>query len=242
MLVDPSGAVALTVFVAYCAVVAVLWRVNRVDYETIAESRPNVIRGIIVPIGIAGGLLTITTTILGWWDPVLFEAAPTGPVWAWAVPALMVAVIGLQFARVGWSAPNAALLPYLAVGVLIVGYSEELLARGVVLVGLRGDLSELWAWLGSCLLFGLLHGINALFGRAITMTVGQVAAAFVMGSALYVSREISGVIFVPMLLHAAWDFGGLGVQSTGQKPSRALPLLLVPLFAIGLVAGWFIAA
>jgi len=241
MLVDPSGAVALTVFVAYSAVVVVLWRVNRVDYETIAASRPNIIRGIIVPIGIAGALLALTTTVFGWWQPVLFEESPTGPIWAWAVPALMVGVIGAQFAKVGWRSPNAALLPYLALGVLIVGFSEELLARGVVLVGFRGDLSELWAWLGSCLLFGLLHGINALFGRSIVNTVGQVVAASVMGSALYVSREISGVIFVPMLLHAAWDFGSLGVQATDQKPSPVVPLLLVPLFAIGLVAGWFIA-
>ncbi len=44
-----------------------------------------------------------------------------------------------------------------------------------------------------------------------------------------------------MLLHAAWDFGSLGVQATDQKPSPVVPLLLLPLFAIGLVAGWFIA-
>lgn len=242
MRVDPSVVVALLVFVVYTAVVATLWAVNKVDYATIADTRANAIRGLVVPIGIGAALLAITTTWFGWWDEVLFQKPRSGPGWAWLVPSLIAVVVLLRLTTVRWNSEKAsALLPVLAVGTLFVGLAEELLTRGVVIVGLRADLTELWVWISSCALFGLLHGINALFGQSSSDTVRQIVFAFVMGSSFYVTRQLTGTLIVGMVLHAAWDFGFLATDATDGEQSKLAGGLTLAALAVGLVAGWFVA-
>ena len=249
MRVDPSIVVALLAFLGYVVVVAALWRVNSVDYATIGDTRSNALRGLVVPIGIGAGLLAVATTWFGWWEQALFEEPRSGPGWAWVVPALIAVVVLLRLATVGWSSAQAAsLLPVLAVGTLFVGFAEELLTRGVVIVGLRADLTEVWVWVGSCALFGVLHGINVLFGQSGKDTARQIVFAFVMGSAFYVTRQVTGTLVVGMVLHAAWDFGTLGSQATDKTKAtestaaKVAGLVSVVTLVIGLVAGWFVAA
>lgn len=241
MRIDPSVLVAVLVFVAYTALVAILWAVNKVDYTTIGDTRPNVMRGIVVPIGLGAALLAVVTTWFGWWDEVLFESSRSGPGWAWAVPVLIALVVLLRLGTVQWGSPKASVLPLLALGTLLVGFAEELLTRGIVLVGLRGDWEELWVWIGSCVLFGLLHGINGLFGQSGRQTVGQVVFALAIGSAFYVTREITGTLIVGMVLHAGWDFGSLGTQTTEGEQSKLAGGLSLVALVVGLVAGWFVA-
>lgn len=242
MRVDPSAVVALVVFVGYTAVVAALWVVNKVDYATIGDTRSNAIRGIVVPIGIGAALLAIATTWFGWWDEVLVEDPRSGPGWAWVVPGLIAVIVLLRFTTVQWnSAKASSLLPALAAGTLFVGFAEELLTRGIVIVGFRADLTELWVWIGSCALFGLLHGINGLFGQSGTGTVRQIVFAFVMGSSFYVTRQITGTLIVGMVLHAAWDFGFLATSATEGEQSKLAGGLTLVALAVGLVAGGFVA-
>lgn len=242
MRTDPSVAVALLTFVVYTAVVATLWAVNKVDYETIADSKSNAIRGLVVPIGIGAGLLAVATTWFGWWDQVLFEDPRSGPAWAWAVPVLVAVVVLLRLITVDWRSPKAAaLLPTLAVGTLFVGFAEELLTRGIVIVGLRSGMAELWVWIGSCALFGVLHGINVLFGQSRSDTIQQIVFAFVMGSSFYVTRQVTGTLIVGMVLHAVWDFGFLATEATDREQSKVAGVLNLLTLALGLVAGWFVA-
>lgn len=248
MRVDPSVIVALVVFVGYAAVVATLWAVNKVDYATIGDTTSNAVRGIVVPIGIGGVLLAIATTWFGWWDQVLFENPRSGPGWAWVVPGLIGVVVLLRLSMVGWNSPRAsALLPALVAGTLLVGFAEELLTRGVVIVGLRADLSEVWVWVGSCALFGVLHGINVLFGQSGKDTARQIVFAFAFGSAFYVTRQVTGTLIVGMVLHAMWDLGILAgpatdpTKDTESTVAKFSGLLYVVTLIVGLVAGWFVA-
>lgn len=242
MRVDPSAGAALAVFVGYTAVVAALWAVNKVDYTTIGNTRSNAIRGIVVPIGVGAALLAIATTWLGWWDASLFESPRSGPAWAWAVPGLLAVIVLLRLTTVDWTSAKAtALLPVLAIGTLFVGFAEELLTRGLVIVGLRAGLTELWVWLGSCALFGILHGMNALFGLSGGATIRQIIFAFLMGSSLYVTRQVTGTLIVGMALHAAWDFGSLATDATDGEQSKAAAGLTILALAAGMVAGWFVA-
>lgn len=242
MRVEPSVVVALLVFVGYTAVVATLWRVNRVDYATIGDTRSNAIRGLVVPIGLGAALLAITTSWFGWWNEVVFEDPRSGPSWAWVVPGLIAVGVLLRLVTVRWnSAKVSSLLPALAVGALFVGFAEELLTRGVVIVGLRADLTELWVWVGSCALFGLLHGINVLFGQSASDTLRQIVFSFVMGSSFYVTRQVTGTLVVGMVLHAAWDFGFLAAKATEGEESKLAGGVTVVVLVIGLVAGWFVA-
>ena len=117
------------------------------------------------------------------------------------------------------------MLPAIALGTLFVGFAEELLTRGVVIVGFRADLAELWVWIGSCALFGILHRINVLFGQSGRDTFRQVVFAFVMGSSFYVTRQITGTLLVGMALHAVWDFGSLATGATEGEQSRLAGIL-----------------
>jgi membrane protease YdiL (CAAX protease family) len=243
MYVDHAPLVAIGVFVVYTALVAVLWKVNKVDYSAIAESRDAVVRGIVVPIGVGAVFLAVVTTMLGWWHPVLFQDGRTGPTWVVVVPVLLGLVGLLGSANIDWRSPKAALLPWLALGVLLVGFSEETLTRGILIVGGRdGGWSELVVVIVSCVLFGLLHGINAFFGQSMQLTITQIVMATVVGAAFYATRMSTGTLIVCMLLHALWDFGTLGQAATGREQRPAVGLLSLTTYGIGLVATGFVIA
>lgn len=234
---------ALAVYVAYLAVVAVVWRVNRVRYDALAESRRNVVRGIVVPIGLGSLLLAAATTWLGWWQTALFQER-VGPAWAVVVPGLFGAVAVVAVSGIDWRSPQArAVLPMLAVGVLLVGFAEELLCRGLLVVGGREAGWGPWAvFLLSTGLFALLHGLNAFYGQSVAATVVQIGASFLAGAALYVTRLSTGSLLVAMLLHALWDFGSLGIAATGGRARTAAPFALLACWGVAVVAVPFVLA
>lgn len=235
--------VAIGIFVLYTAVVATLWKINKVDYAAIAHSRESVIRGIVVPIGVGGVFLAVATTVLGWWDPVLFQNSRTGPAWVLVVPVLFGLVGLLGTLNIDWRSPRASLLPWLALGVLLVGFSEELITRGILIVGGRqGGWSELVVVIVSCVLFGLLHSINVFFGQSLQLTITQIVMTTIVGAALYVTRMSTGTLIFCMLLHALWDFATLGQTATGRAQRPAVGFLGIATFAIGVVAAGFVIA
>ena len=237
MRVRPTPVVALVVFAAYTVLVSVLWLVLDVDYSTIGLSTDSALEGIVIPVGAGAVLLVAVATWLGWWSPALFEARRSGPRWGVTVPALLAVMVVLGLASVDFGADVGSLLPMLALGTLLVGFSEEMLTRGLGLVGFRGGVSERMAWFWTSLLFGVLHGVNVLFGAPLGSTVQQIVLAFVVGSAFYVTRRIVGTLLLPMLLHAAWDFGSIGTEATDGTP---LPsgIVLAPLVVVTFLAVW----
>ena len=80
------------------------------------------------------------------------------------------------------------------------GFSEELLTRGLTIVGARGAMHEKWVWAFSGLVFGLIHVPNIVFGQAVGPTLQQVVFAFAVGLTYYVTRRIAGTLIVTMLL------------------------------------------
>ena len=76
-----------------------------------------------------------------------------------------------------------------------------------------------------------------LFGQPLGETVQQIVFAFLVGSAFYVTRRVVGTLLLPMLLHAAWDFGTIGTEATGGTQSLT-GLLIWPLAVVAVVAAW----
>lgn len=233
--------VVIGIFVAYLAIVAALWKVNKVDYATIGDSTRNIQRGIVVPIGIGAVMLIVATTVLDAWHDVLFEPERSGPAWALVVPVLFVVVALINTSLIDYRSPNAGALPWLALGTLLVGFAEEVVTRGLLVVGLReAGWSPVAVYLMSTALFSILHSINALFGQSMKVTLTQMVMTILAGTALYVTRLSTGTLVVGILAHALWDFGTLGITTTKSQQKPLAGLLAFVMFAISLVAIWFV--
>lgn len=236
MRIQPRWFVGVLVLVAYMVVVSVLWKTFAVDYAAVQDSQENVIKGVVIPIAIGAAFLAILTTWFGWWKPVMREKPIVAPRWTLVVPVIMGLIALLNIAVVDYSRVSLSYVAALAAGVALVGFSEEILCRGLVIVGLRGSVSEGWVWFFSASLFGLLHGINALFGQGIPATIFQVVMAFLAGSVFYVVRMSTGFLVVGMVLHAMWDFGSLGVAATDATSSLIGGLANYVNIALALIA------
>ena len=243
MLIDPSLApvIAVGTFVAYVVLVFVLWKSVGFRYDRITESPRAIVRGLVLPIGAGAILLTAVTSALGWWQAVLFEPAPASALWTWIVPVLLaVAAVGTVLS-IDWRSPTARLLPLIAVGVLFVGFAEELVTRGILVVGLReGGVPEWAVVVVSAVLFGLLHGINGFFGQSWRLTALQVVIATLMGVAFFSTRMTTGTLLTAMLLHALWDFGVFGSQLTRGGVKPVVAIVQYAALVAGLVAVWFV--
>ncbi len=227
--------VAAGIFLVYLLVVGSLWRINRVDYMRLAESSATVTRGIVVPIGVGLAVLAVATTVLGWWPDVLTQPR-TGPAWTLVVPALFLLVSVVSCLNVDYSGLGSRRVLVLAAGALVVGVSEELLSRGVLVVGpQQAEWSPVWVWLFSSVLFALLHAINALFGLPWHGMLAQLVMSFFGGTALFVTLMSTGSLLAGVVLHALWDFGALAQQATGRTPPRTVTagIALVYLFGLG---------
>jgi len=237
MRVKPTPAIALAIFVAYGIFLILALQITGVDYDEIGDSTGNLIKGVVVPIGVGSILLAALTSRLGWWRPAVHEESKAGPRWLLVVPALLLLTAVANIVDNGFGGNVPGLLLVLAVGVIFVGFSEELLTRGLMLVGFRGSLPEVYVWFLTSALFGLLHGINFISGQGAADTFQQMGFAFAFGSVLYLVRRLAGTLVVCMALHAFWDFSviatttGPAVAATDTAPGIG-QLLILPMVLI----------
>ncbi len=223
--------------VAFAAVSA--WRSRPSDdYGTLGQTVDSVVGALVLPEGIAVLVLCAYVTALGWWPIATVDRRRTTLRWTLTAPALIAAVCLARLPLVEWDAQPVRYFVLLGVGVLFVGVFEELLTRGVLLVGLRRRLPEFGVWIASCALFGLLHFLNVLAGAGVGVTVVQVVFAASFGSTLYLARRLTGNLLAPVLLHAAWDFGSIAVSATvpTQDLARMVPAGFIGLFAFAVLA------
>lgn len=235
--VPPSLLVGLAPLVAFAAVSA--WRARPSDdYPTLGQTVDSVVRSLVVPEGIAFAVLAVVVTGLGWWRIATVDPARSPVRWAAIAPLGVLVVCLVRLPLVDWSALPVRYFLLLIVGVLFVGAFEELMTRGVLLVGLRRRLPEFGVWAVSCVLFGALHLLNALAGAGIGPTLLQVGFAAAFGSTLYVARRLTGTLLAPVLLHAFWDFGSIGFSATAEPGdlTRLTIVGVIGLFSFGVLA------
>ena len=148
---------------------------------------------------------------------------------------MILAIIVHNFARLNVEKLAADLLLWSLLGAIGVGFGEEMITRGSMVVGLRSRFSETGVWLFSTLLFSAMHAPNMLFGMPPEGVPVQLVLTFVFGSGLYVIRRISGTLLLPMALHGLWDSSIFLSTATGVHPSvvqlAAYPLTIVCLIA-----------
>lgn len=202
---EPTPALGLLAWVIYVVVFSGLFLILGVDYDEISRSTGNIVKAILVPVGAAAVAMAYLTTRWGWWRPVMHDRS-AGPRWALVVPVLLTLGILVGLASAPWGDWDAGTLAVLLAGCALVGFGEEISNRGLVVVGMRGGFPEARVWLISSALFALLHAANILVGQDVGPTIQQMVFAFLVGTVFYVTRRLTGLLLVPMILHGLWDF------------------------------------
>lgn len=196
-----------------------------VDYDVIADNTSNVLRAIIPMVGLSLLWGLFVSSRSGWLRPIFAKQPVTAlPRYLWLLPICWFVLCLIRFVSSPWAGFDFSYLAILAIAMVMVGFNEELLFRGILAYGTRGSggWSEPRAMLVSALGFGLFHLPNLLVGQALTPTLIQVTYAFFMGITLYVSMRLSRSIFLPIAMHALWDFTTF--TSKSHPPDTALSL------------------
>jgi len=235
---------ATLIAIAYGAVLFGIIKLFGVSYTEITKNTNNIKKGIFLPIGIGSIILTIVSAFYGWLTPVF--TPPTGFTtwWMWAIPlAIMVGII-IRFRTAKWHLFTRAGIWYLVVGALFVGFSEELLTRGILVHALSQPyIPQYLVMLVSSILFGLLHGMNYFNGQDRKTTITQIIITTLIGMSLYVSYIVSGTLWVPIALHALFDISLLAQGNAPADTSRkaSSPELLTTLvFYAGTVVAFIV--
>ncbi|MGZ5287895.1 MAG: CPBP family intramembrane glutamic endopeptidase [Actinomycetota bacterium] len=223
MRVQPRPIVGIAIFVLYAVVFSVGFLASGIDYDQVGDTTSNVVKAIVIPVGVGALVLLLVTHFLGWWRPV-FRDEDRAPRWTLLIPAFMAAAVLVGLATADWGARDSAFIVWLLVGTLFVGIAEETLTRGLLLVGFRGGMGEVGVWFWTSLVFGALHGLNILFGQSVGDTVRQIVFAFVIGSVLYACRRATGLLLVPIVIHWLWDFATFMASGSDATASTAAGL------------------
>ncbi|MCU0259077.1 MAG: CPBP family intramembrane metalloprotease [Solirubrobacteraceae bacterium] len=214
----------VAVFALYAVVSFSAMLVSGVDYDRLSESTSNVLGFVVIPIGLGIAATLALTWRWGWWRALFREAEPlTQPRWARVLPALWILTILITLVAAPWDEWSTGLVLLILLGTLMVGFGEEIVFRGYLLVGARSRYSEVGAWFFTSALFGLFHGLNIVTGQAVGTTLQQVGTAFLMGSGLYLIRRISGLLVVGMVIHGLWDFSTFIGAGRGDDAGAGVP-------------------
>ncbi|MFE1646162.1 CPBP family intramembrane glutamic endopeptidase [Microbacterium sp. P01] len=215
MRVTPRPWMAFVIWFGYCVVIVTVTLLSGIPFPEVGTTADATWRGAVMDLAVAAALLVIVTSLLGWWRPALFEQKRAQRTWPVFVPIVMAIAAVLNLANTDWSQFDTSfLLSLIALGVL-VGFSEEMMARGLVLTSLRSRLSEGWVWFISSALFGLMHLSNVILGAPVSASVLQAVLAFASGTAFYILRRVTGSLVWAMVLHGLWD---VSVFAVGHAP------------------------
>ncbi|MFV0286520.1 MAG: lysostaphin resistance A-like protein [Demequina sp.] len=237
--VQPQAWIGVTAWLLYSGLVFVVQKHAAIPYPEWGNTAANLWQAADVSLIAGGVLMALLTGLLGWWKPVLFDGSRARLAWAWIVPIAMIALTALGLIATDYSAIGPEFLLTAVILGVLVGFAEEMMARGVLLTGLRARLGERSVWLLTSLMFGVFHLINLALG-APAIGAAQVVTAGLSGSIFYVARRLSGTLLVPMLLHGAWDFMTFVQDKAPAFEAHSDLIVIVGL--VSLIAAWKLTA
>lgn len=235
--VRPRVWLGLAIWLGYVIVVFIVGKLSGVPYTEMGRDGGTLFLGAGLMLIVGAILLAITTSLLGWWRPALFERKRSAR-WPLFVPAIMALALILNLASTDWGSYDLGFFAA-SIVLLLVGFTEEMATRGLLLVGLRGRLHEGWVWFISTAAFAVMHLTNALGGQGLDLTMTQVGMAFLGGTVFYILRRTTGTLIWAMILHGLWDFSTFAV---GHGNAGPLAPLASPVFMLAGAAGLIVVA
>ena len=231
--VKPSLKMALIVVVIYSIYLYTMEYFSGVPYTDVAKSVETMTRFALIPIGGGALLLAAFALISGWWVDLWHDKYKLDkPVWLGLFAVLMIIGIIASFASGNIFSNSVTYVLVAAVAMACVGFTEEILFRGIVLRGARGSgYSETKVMLIVAVSFGVWHLANVVLGSPLFAVLVQVIQASIVGGAFYMIFRKSGLLIVPMILHAFHDFALFtkGIEVTSARANLALITLVLPL-------------
>ncbi|WP_402462897.1 CPBP family intramembrane glutamic endopeptidase [Isoptericola aurantiacus] len=237
--VRPRAWIGIALWVVYVAVILLVQGTSGVPYTELADTVGNIWRNGVLSIVLAAAAVVLIGWRLGWLRAAIVERPRSRARWTLLAPLLYLAIAIGNAVATDWSALSVGFVLSAVVLGVVVGFGEEITCRGLLLVGLRGSTREVFVWLLTCVLFGLMHGLNIVLGAAVGDTVQQVVLAAMQGSAFYVLRRVTGSLVWAMALHGFWDFS-IFTQSTSGADQSSLGILMVPAALLSVVAAFFV--
>ena len=142
----------------------------------------------------------------------------------WCLPCLMVALANFPYTALlskSAAVDRTDLIWLFAVDCLLIGVYEEFLFRGLF-QRIYGDLftdkknRDILTLLATSATFALWHLFNLFSGASVGATLLQVGYSFLIGAMLSAVVMRTENIWICVLLHALFDFGGLIVPTLGH--------------------------
>ncbi|MDN3241053.1 type II CAAX endopeptidase family protein [Glycomyces tritici] len=201
-----------------------------------------------LPLLVGSALLLAAVAALRWFGPLFGRQPVRGRAWMWIAPVVVVLAAAARAAGTDYEQYSGGVIALTYATGLLIGFTEEILARGIVIGMLRrAGRSEPAVMLLSSLLFALMHATNIVSGQALGTVLATMGFAFVFGVAMYLTLRVTGFLVWPMLLHAVTDpstflaTGGVDeVAAGGTSPLVTLAGASVVLYALLAVAALFL--
>ena len=168
--------------------------------------------------------LLIYLTIKKQWNRYYFNSLSKLSIRQWIeyIPLLLIFIV-LLIANNGFQSAPFSFFAYMLLSqIFLVGFVEETLFRGIMLRILMPRGKTL-AIVGSSVLFGITHALQALSGQSLEDTILQIVYAFILGFVLAILVVRNGSIILTILFHGLHNF----LNFTGNTPSTNLYTYLV---------------
>ena len=187
------------------------------------------VRSVVVPVGVGAAFVVVIAAWHGGWQRLF--VVPRLRRWTLVLVALLLVGIVAVTNYGGLAEVGLLHALVLLVAVLLVGFAEELLFRGIGVDAFRGaGHRERSVAIWTSVIFGLAHGSNAAITGDVPAAVLQVALTTLTGALFYVVLRSTGMLVVSMAAHGLWDFGILSTQLDPSDPHalvNAAPVLVI---------------
>lgn len=240
MRIKPTALIGIGVWFLYVVIISVVTKVMGVPYPELGDSASNILRGVVLSLAVGGLAIAAISVWMGWFRAAMHDEHRVRAWWMLIAPAVVLASIIANLAFTDWGNVGLSFILAVLLLAIAVGFAEEFVCRGMLLVGLRGTFREVVSWALMCVIFGGMHAVNVLFGAPASGAFSQIVSSAMAGSTFYLLRRYFGSLLPAMILHGLFDFS-IFVQDHSGAAGSIFQLLDWPAGIIGVITGFIVA-